>query len=201
MLSVLSMYRKHAPNDLGGNGDVGDLLWRDPEEFLDVLESAIVETSPARGLLKILNNAPPATLADIGRRALSIECSTFLSAADLKTERWLPYVLWASRLKKNDTVITFNYDRIPELLEMNSDRTFGPSRLSVIFPAKEDWAIDEKISSARAASSAPVFKLHGSVNWVAKDGNIDIDQSFDVAATWPHDLVLAIPRSQQDGSS
>ena len=67
-------------------------------------------------------------LARAARRALAVDCSVFLRSAQLNTERWQPYKDWANRLHANDTVITFNYDHVPELLasETKNLHVVGP---------------------------------------------------------------------------
>jgi hypothetical protein len=99
-----------------------------------------------------------AELAAASRRALAVDCSLFLRSAQLKTERWSPYVDWARSLNPNHTVVTFNYDYVPELLASIKD-----ARLKVITPTTE---IKRDIHHAREAQLAPVLKVHGSVTWV-----------------------------------
>lgn len=200
ILLALSIYRKHAPRDIGGQGDENGTFWRDPEEFLDVIESASSGAIPHIELLRTASIvSEPHTFADWARRALAMECSHFLKAANLEAERWRPYVTWAAQLRGNDTVITFNYDRIPDLLSNNPTRYAKPN-LEVIVP--KGSAADEIQMNLRTASAmtvAPVLKLHGSVDWVAsaKGGIETADPSEDLATG--RCPILAIPGPKKAG--
>jgi hypothetical protein len=61
-------------------------------------------------------------------RLAAAEVSGFLKAADPKLERWAPYRQWVKTLAKNDTVITYNYDRVPDLLnDESSEKLWIPT--------------------------------------------------------------------------
>jgi hypothetical protein len=202
-LGVLSLYRSFGPVR-EGRGQ----LWRDPEEFIDVIETARDATSGARRLLEGSYRGIRAfigvgdrreftpMIADVARRLLAVECSLFLRGADPKTERWLPYRRWAPRLTKDDTIVTFNYDRVFELLKENCPTEAAHYR--VVVP---DGTAQSEISDARSLNCAPILKLHGSVDWIAKDGRIRADPSEDLPATCANgeDLVLAVPGPDKIG--
>jgi hypothetical protein len=191
---ALFCYRRHTPQDLGvgGGGDAG-MFWRDPEEFLDVVESATSGVLSAMDLLATDPNADVASLAAMGRRALAIECSHFLRGANVAgTERWLPYRTWARRLTAADTVLTFNYDRVPDLLGLQNN-----ANLQIIVP---NASAENALSEARSLGAAPVLKLHGSVDWVAANGKIAVDTAEDLPLTSRGgDLVLAVPGPDKIG--
>jgi hypothetical protein len=84
------------------------------------------------------------------------ECCAFLERADLRSERWVPYLRWARSLAPSDAVLTFNYDRVPDLLETELGRRSTP-RLQVMTPTD---LVEDVCKVARA------LKLHGSVDWV-----------------------------------
>lgn len=196
MLAVLGEYRLHAPEELGGMGGQHGLFWRDPEEFLDLVESATSGELAARDLLGTGTGKPSCeVLANMGRRALAIECSHFLRGANVQTERWLPYRTWAKQLSNNDTILTFNYDGVPELLHSQ-----GGANLQVILP---DAEAETKISEVIAQNGAPVYKLHGSVDWIAVNGKITADPSGDlpVQCADGNDLVLGVPGPDKAGLS
>lgn len=149
----------------------GEHLWEDAEEFIAFLETAALKPDSGEAkriadlVQRIANNQNPEkpdtqSLAGAAKRLVAAECSTFLVGADLKSETWLPYVDWARRLCRRtgeplyeSTIITFNYDLIPELLE-EKIRT-----ITVEDPSKE----------TAPYNVAAVIKLHGSVNWSRAD--------------------------------
>jgi hypothetical protein len=177
----------------GGATDDG-VFWRDPEEFLDAVESAAAGSVASQELLRTdRGDVSIDTLVDMGRRALAIECSHFLRGANLASERWLPYRRWGNGLASRDTVVTFNYDLIPDLLGKVHDR-LPDSNLKIVVPSNLD--LHDAISGIRQRSVAPVLKLHGSVNWLATNGTIAaVDESDDLPITCPRgrDLVLGVP--------
>jgi len=186
---VLAQYRKSAPG-----GEPERFLWHDPEEFLDFVESARTQ-SGAKELIQRVTSLPVELLVDRGRRALAIECSQFLRGANPLTERWLPYLMWVNRLSASDTVVTFNYDRVFEVLKENRSSILDNgyrTDFRVIIPGP-GW--EDHLSETQALGCAPVLKLHGSVDWVAREGAIVVDDTPNLAATSASgtDLVLAIP--------
>ena len=112
-LYVPELYRKYTE---GGSERAG-VLWRDPEEFIEVLESAANEEGRSRDLLATVTGLTPDQLVDRARRLLALECSDFLRGANPKTERWQPYRTWVKGLRGEHTVVTFNYDRVLECLQ------------------------------------------------------------------------------------
>jgi len=148
------------------SSDVGEWLWDDAEQFLDYVDSALwggPESAAFKTLDRVLhmirreqdafsNKSNPihaaAVFSAAARRLVAGSCSAFLRGADLNSERWEPYVFWARQLSRDDTLITFNYDVVPELLAAKTDT------LAVVMPG-----------SSRPTNKAAVLKLHGSVNW------------------------------------
>jgi hypothetical protein len=69
----------------------------------------------------------------------------------LNTEKWEPYVRWKIRLLlRGDAVITFNWDRVLDILGCK-----GSNDLVSMLPGMV----------APTSSSIPVFHLHGHVSW------------------------------------
>lgn len=150
----------------GVPAQAGELIWTDAEQFLDYLDTAASkgENSPAfHRLNSILNEirytswgksipAHPSSvlkLSQAAKRLIAGSCSAFLAGADPSTERWEPFLKWARQLGSEDTVITFNYDCVPEVLNKQT-KTISVVPLgqgSYVFP------------------NARLLKLHGSVNW------------------------------------
>ena len=70
------------------------------------------------------------------RRLLGAECCSFLHSVDVAAERWRPFHRCASQLTGEDTIVTFNYDRVVELVGADKTReracpTFFISNLTV----------------------------------------------------------------------
>lgn len=180
----MAAYRKFSNEQTAG--PIG-VLWRDPEEFIEVLEAAR-EPGRARYLLNLEDTSTPEEGADMARRLLAVECSQFLRGANPDTERWLPYVTWANYLDKTDTVVSFNYDRVMEIIGTRKATQF----YSVVVPTPD---VDATLAHTRQMGCAPVLKLHGSVDWVHRNGKIEQDSSDDLPSRAENgsDLVLAVP--------
>jgi hypothetical protein len=116
------------------------------------------------------------------RQALAAECTRFLIAADPKSEAWLPYWKWARSLQEtkegfNNTVITFNYDRVLETLGQNFEVPL-PSEVG---------------SPPSPFHGVRVLKLHGSVDWAVEAtgcSRVQWDLPFQKPAT---ELAIAAP--------
>jgi hypothetical protein len=146
-------------------------LWEDAEQFLAFVDDAY---SGAKEKRNRLNNVardayrivPPknAQLAPEGpvsqmmshdlmrasRRALAAETSRFM-LTNRDGELWFPYREWAAGLEPAiDSIVTFNYDLLLDELGIEGENFTIPLPLESPDPSK-----------------IPVFKLHGSVDWVA----------------------------------
>jgi hypothetical protein len=153
-------------------------LWENPEEFLEKLDatlsSELLWKQVARVLARFAMETPTvvpkdpteAQLRDFikkltltTKRIVAAQVCGFLqesSPGNLDAhERWLPYLNWVHALTPGDTIITFNYDRVPDILaEYVSDMACG------IHIATSRTSLD----TARN-KQAICFKLHGSVSW------------------------------------
>jgi hypothetical protein len=157
-------------------------LWRDAEDYLDRLESAVeqgrgsdawtVMTEIMRmnhGLEFVLNST---------RRLFAASCSAFLKDCDPGTERWRPYRDWFARIHFNDTIITFNYDGVLEALNDTIRE-----KLWFYLPGEMD------------ASGVPVLKLHGSVDWRRTGGGMfeRTGDPFFAVSSPPSEFAIATP--------
>jgi hypothetical protein len=108
-------------------------------------------------------------LSRAARLAVLADCWTFLRGARVKEDEvWSPYLKWAGSLSGNDTILTFNYDAVPELL-----RAAGAS-LSIIRPDQ----VDTDVSRVRAMKTVvPVFKLHGSTTWATVGAGLAVSDA------------------------
>ena len=141
-----------------------DGLWEDAEVFLAFADDAWARKPPddykRREFARLVETCSVAVyglaageaersysnVPRVVRRALAFETSRFLKYANPKEdEAWGPYLSWAKRLRLEfDTVVTFNYDRVPEML-----------RLFVPLPHQAEFK-----------DQMPVYKMHGSTDWV-----------------------------------
>jgi len=97
------------------------------------------------------------TLDKVARRAFAAQCeSFFLNRHPTEEEVWSPFVKWVNSLSATtDAVITFNYDRVLEMLDP------AGTSLQVLLP---DQTEDGK--------RVPVYRLHGGVSWELQEGRI-----------------------------
>lgn len=165
---VLQIYGYGSRYQQGNFGSLtkpeGENIWADAEQFLDYLDTAVAggPSSPAfkrlTNVVEFLANSFRLGTNDVkqvlrlsraAKRLVAGTCSAFLTGADPNTERWEPYVKWATRLGSNDTIITFNYDCVLELLNRRS-KNIHVVRLG---------------GDHGSPGCAPLLKLHGSVNW------------------------------------
>lgn len=150
----------------GLDGD-GDILWEDPEQFLDALDSAVVGGQRFRTLLEghigaycredaaggPVRSLTLGDVADGARRLLAAECWLFLQTVGRNGERAQPYLRWHDQLLDNgDSILTFNYDRALEHLFDHR----GNCKVVTIDPGKLKEVHEGQLS---------VMKLHGSIDW------------------------------------
>jgi hypothetical protein len=156
---------------------VGETIWSNAEEFIDYLDTACEESPKERDsnplaerLRRIFKRYAPNhfdypksiesdcnKLRAAARRLIAAECSAFLEGADIRREQWDPFRGWAKQLDSNDTIISFNYDRV---LEMLRDDPAQPAPIYVFLPDEQGRDDPELIRG-----KCPVYKLHGSVDW------------------------------------
>jgi hypothetical protein len=126
-------------------------LWSDAEEFLDYVDAA-AQGGPTQAYLDglVSGGGGSTNMEDLrqgARRLVAAACCAFLRSSIPTQERWGPYRSWAQKLGRWDGVVTFNYDRVLELLTPKFD-FFDPST-------------SEEPNGTRPL----VFKMHGSVDW------------------------------------
>ncbi len=163
-------------------------LWANAEEFLDYLDAAVEsgEANPLRSRLDALSlhihdragSVPE--WRDAARRIVAAECSAFLEGAATTGERWDPYRTWASSLlTKQDALVTFNYDLVLETLDLL------PTHIEPTLPRAPVGRSDDLM----------VLKLHGSVDWQAKEGTVtrSEDRHFALKPENASEIVIATP--------
>jgi hypothetical protein len=177
---------------------VGAALWEDAEQFLDFLDCAddatngkahrkaigralagyAVSLERPREEMRAAQRVGP--LPGLARRLLAAECCRFLVFANPQSETWVAHQRWLSLIEKQDTVVTFNYDRVVETLAQSH-----PAWLRPVLPGETSLL-----------SRAPLIKLHGSVDWQrGSDRSVRVvqDPTFAAFCRKPEELVIASP--------
>jgi len=180
-----------------GRTEIGH--WEDAEQFLAYVDDAYVGEDKIklenldevirRGWRPVDGRGQHALQGEIAgflsqhlhlaaRRALAAQCSRFLFNRHPQSEEtWLPFREWARRLEPSvDAIITFNYDRVLEMLDPQE------TRFHVLMP-------HEASDTARI----PVFKLHGSVDWVVVDGGAQLKKVPDSLKSTSTQIAIAPP--------
>jgi hypothetical protein len=190
-------------------GPTGENLWQHAEEFLDKLDAAVEPVAEsdddepsgdaeplnllAERLESILDQAPGALPREAGRlrkirglarRYVAAECGEFLRRALPSSEQWEPHTSWFQRLETSDVVISFNYDRVIEVLAERAERE-KLGNCNVIRNPR-DWKVQ---------TFPRILKLHGSVDWKWAKRTETIERaSHDHAEKCPDsERVLATP--------
>lgn len=188
--------------------ELGAQLWRDPEEFLDVLDLAKSRVGSVQANLvanSVWQRAPKSVypahgsmtselaarcLSDVHREATrfcAAACCAFLDAAEndtkttLETERWEPYVRWKRELlSAGDTVITFNWDRVLDLLA-------GKGGVELVSDVPGKPSIVDSV--------VPVLHMHGHVSWQRAQGSSAVSEARNprAAVEHPETAVLGTP--------
>jgi hypothetical protein len=159
-------------------------LWANAEEYLETLESAArcgadSATWAAAALRTVQQHklwyeprgnpkaadfvgcGPLVDAVRYARLAVAADCEVFLRGAEpAQQERWRPYLRWARELRGNHSIITFNYDRVPDILAEQKG-----TRLRIITPGQAESPKTQAFHASRELY-APTFKLHGSTTWV-----------------------------------
>jgi hypothetical protein len=167
--------------------------WGHAEEFLDLVDAAVANEGKGHHAAELITamlggvvrypdgrareengayhdgvNLPSvAALGRAARLAVLSDCWAFLRGADLRDERWLPYVKWKNALTADDTVLTFNYDAVPELLKASA------LDLHIVTPQQ---AADPFVA---AVPGTRVIKLHGSTTWALRESDFAESASGD----------------------
>jgi hypothetical protein len=132
----------------------------------------LVETaSPRLNAFRRGHRPTARALAAMARRMVAASCCTFLDGVDhvraREKERWQPYQEWLRWLRQDDSVLTFNYDRVVELLRpiIGEVTAIGPITAGV--RVREIETLESNVN--REHHGAWLYKLHGSVNWKIDD--------------------------------
>lgn len=133
-------------------------------------------------------------LSKNAKRLVAASCCTFLEGMDRQKarskERWLPYQQWLGLLRANDSILTFNYDMVVELLNPTVGSSGWAAHVVGVGGSPSDREQDSMANAARLPS---LFKLHGSVNW-SHDGRSAQGRTWTQAMLGADlDLAIATP--------
>ena len=138
--------------------------WNNAEDFLDYLDTASSsDKNIARSMISsVMKEVKPgfndfSGLATTTRRIIAAECSAFLQNKSTDLEEWQPYIQWAKLLSSKNTVLTFNYDLVLEMLALLDG--IPNINLSSFYGTQNN-----KLYSKESLITIAI-KLHGSVNW------------------------------------
>jgi hypothetical protein len=153
--------------------------WQHAEDFLNIVETAFIDeerknaSHAYRTIHSILHNAVKYPTIDTSerpdiedfkdiralllaaRQAVVADCWTFLVRHNFEHERWRPYKDWVNELTPVDTILTFNYDVVLEVMRQHIQNKIG-----FVTPTQNNT-----IHAIRQRQLAPVLKLHGSTHW------------------------------------
>jgi hypothetical protein len=188
----------------GSSGLRGERRWQDPEQFLEILDSASLGDGHKASIVgsvhaaltkssHISGNLPGwEQLAKVARRVVAASCCMFLNGLDpekVRTkERWRPYLAWLELLDHNDTILTFNYDRVVELLKPEVGSSIKSAHVAGL---RDDRSDRDERDLAQAQRRPILLKLHGSVDWVDEGDRVtQVEWEPD---TLKRDLAIATP--------
>lgn len=137
------------------------------------------------------------------RRTIAASCSAFLEGVTRdsarKKERWRPYQQWLGSLREHDTILTFNYDRVVELLWPTVRfGAVGASGWGVHIRGLQNTLQERDLKDMSKAKLLPtLYKLHGSVNWRIVSSQVDPAEWTPTLLDRGAELAIATPRDSK----
>ncbi|HEY4239430.1 MAG TPA: SIR2 family protein [Kofleriaceae bacterium] len=187
----------------------GSNRWPDAEQFLETLDGAARGDRVANEIVAVAKligtgrSAIPTSgrndferLLATARQTIAASVSVFLDGVTAEStrgkERWQPYRKWMRRLRGGDVIVSFNYDRVVELLAEEGEA----GAHVVTSPMDEDEYSLAEIDGPR------LYKLHGSVDWIRNGDEIrrelwspDLLRRNDLAIATPGDGKMELAKS------
>lgn len=194
-------------------------LWDDAEQFLDRLRFAAERNVSMRAQIRTLipswsglNYDTSLGLGVIWRqfcreddglkdlhlaaiRCVAAACTGFAIVAehslDEATEAWHPYIRWVVNVQPEDVIITFNYDRILDIINRASAEV-RPRIPLFVSPMDKSF----KVKLKKGKGNIAVCHMHGNVSWKIPTngkGPIVIDRKGPVAHLHPNRAVIGTP--------
>jgi len=178
--AVLRIFRAHHPEHKKEERTPGPTLWQHAEEFLDFVDCARVADSIHAARFKAhFGDFSPVDAHRAACQLVAAECLFTDLRSDLKGEAWQPYIRWARWLTENDTVVTFNYDRVLELLATSEwIKNDCEIRAHKACLTTESFLIPGVQEPAEGL--AKVYKLHGSVDWLGLAEQVSVRSAADI---------------------
>jgi hypothetical protein len=169
-------------------------LWKHSEEFLERLDIAAASGRSDRDytfmarvfeLANSIRSGGKSVVDDLNEcnlyalKLMAAECDKFLVDSSTQQEKWLPYNRFAKLLNGKHTIISFNYDKVLDILyppppgygkpveksQYSNMATLRPREWNIIVPSNRSWDRIPLFDTPR------VLKLHGSVNWYKDENN------------------------------
>jgi len=142
----------------------------------------------------------PALMHSEAVRYVAGACTAFLLRAEQnprivdESEQWDPYRRWFKMLHPgHDTVVSFNYDRVPDLLADHGRRLQRRDLFMSPF-------VDGKTVEGLAPNAVPLYQLHGHVSWRRRSSDMTVELESarrapdkSIAHLHPDEAVIGIP--------
>jgi hypothetical protein len=151
--------------------------WRNAEEYVELLQLAGSGDAAALHVLYATTGADPwdkimPRVGSVATKYLAAVTAEFVQDAAMDTERWKPYRRWIARVRENDAIITFNYDRVLEMAHQADVR-----------------------ASASPVAAPRISKLHGSVDWSYDEHRrlVKGQNPWSIIADPTKDVALGVP--------
>lgn len=167
-------------------------VWSDAEQFLDMLGIATFEDDKPLAddirtmIVEVFDSGEeppdaetielfkgPRGLEDLYNEAVRFvagACTVFLVKAEndptfvRESELWSPYCRWVQRLSAGDSVVTFNYDRVLNLLNRHIEE-FNAKVACKVPTLHSPVGCDADFTNSLSGQVVPMYHLHGHVGW------------------------------------
>jgi hypothetical protein len=143
---VAYIYRLYGPKEYRRSNETSSLvLWNNPEQFLEMLETDYPVSYGTS------NRFPISQVRPFAHRRLCHEVNHYIKSISNQPncDRLAPYRYWISKIGKQDTIVSFNYDTLVE-------KTADIEGVFVYTPLPKHTPTKGKLN---------LLKLHGSVDW------------------------------------
>jgi hypothetical protein len=145
-------------------------LWENAEEYLSLVDQARSDPVAKGVLMEALGNDVADKIEDLWKESLQFVAAATshyvdrVERADKLPEAWEPYRKWSETLSELDSVISFNYDRVVELLLKRANKKLNPLKLHGTVPATlwEDIRDGKDISTIATPGPGKMISMRNS---------------------------------------